>query len=425
MVRRATPGLADRSMTERRAHAKGGPANDLFSNARRPRQFGEARGGGGRAPARSDYRRRMARNAAIISLLALVTAGPLAHGSPSKKGARHRLAASKESVQWGWLDVKEPPRLTIESGDTVSVETWYHALDQIKPRSSDGPLGGPSMEEIVDLRKENDGGGPHSVTGPIYVNGAEPGDTLEIRILKIVPKEFAQNFNLPGKQFPTGVFPQDFPNGFVRYYKLDVARMTTVFKPGIVLDLKPFPGLIAAGVDPAEPKEKTGPPIKDGKGRTSTLRPWKNGSNMDLNELQAGATLFLPVFNRGGLIWIGDAHCRQGNGEVNLEALECAFKEIAIQVIVRKDLKTEWPRAENKSHWIFTGFDEDLDEAAKIAVKNAIDWLAGQTIVPMDRYEAYALASMAADCRITEMVDIRKGVHCMVPKSIFTRRGKR
>src|SRR5262249_23208871 len=370
---------------------------------------------------RIERRRPMQRNATVIPVLAVALAAPLAFGQPrpgkgTPASAHHRLPATKDNVQWGWLDVNEKPRLTIESGDTVSIETWYHALDQIKPRSSDHALEGPGMDEIARLRKANGGGGPHSITGPIYVNGAEPGDTLEIRILKIVPKEYGQNFNLPGKQFPPGLFPQDFPDGFVRYYKLDVAKGTTEFKPGIVLDLKPFPGIIAAGVDPNEPKEKAGPPIKDDKGRTSTLRPWKNGSNMDLNELQAGSTLFLPVFNRGGLIWIGDAHCRQGNGEVNLEALECAYKEIEIQPIVRKDMKIEWPQAENKDYWIFTGFDEDLTEATKIAVRNTIDWLAAQKLVPMDRYEAYAVASMAADCRITEMVDIRKGVHCMVPK---------
>ena len=177
------------------------------------------------------------------------------------------------------------------------------------------------MDDLARLRKENDGGGPHSITGPIWVNSAEPGDTPEIRILKIIPKEYGQNFNLPGKEFPTGLFPKEFPEGFVRYYKLDLVKNETEFKPGIMLDLKPFPGTIAAGVDPNEPKEKAGPPIKDDKGRTSTLRPWKNGSNMDLNQLQAVATFDPPVFQKGGLIWIGDAHCRQGNGEVNLEAL--------------------------------------------------------------------------------------------------------
>jgi acetamidase/formamidase len=337
-----------------------------------------------------------------------------ARAAASETGKHHVLSATKQTVQWGWLDPNEKPKLTVDSGDTVSVETWYHALDQIKPSLP--------MEEIVRLRLANPGGGPHSVTGPIYVNGAEPGDTMEIRILKIVPKEYGQNFNLPGKQFPTiGLLPEDFPEGFVHYYKLDVAKMETELKPGLTIDLKPFPGILAVGVDPNEPKEKAGPPIHDARGRTSTLRPWKNGSNMDLNELQAGSTLYVPVFLKGGLIWIGDAHCRQGNGEVNLEALECAFKEIEIQPIVRKEMKLDWPRAETKTHWITMGFDEDLTQAMKIAVRETIDFLTNQKMVPLSREEAYALASMMNDCRITQMVDIRKGVHCMMPKSLFAK----
>jgi acetamidase/formamidase len=355
----------------------------------------------------------------LILVLALATAGlalarqqQKARGGPSSQGKHYVLPATLETTQWGWLDPNEKPKLTVESGDTVSIETWYHALDKIKP---DMP-----MDEIVRLRLANPGGGPHSVTGPIYVNGAEPGDTLEIRILKIVPKEYGQNFNLPGKQFPAiGLLAADFPEGFVRYYKLDLIKMQTEFKPGIMIDLKPFPGIVAVGVDPNEPKEKAGPPIKDAKGRTSTLRPWKNGSNMDLNELQAGSTFYVPVFLKGGLVWVGDAHCRQGNGEVNLEALECAFKEIDIQPIVHKGMKTEWPWAETKTHWIFVGFDEDLTEAMKIATRQTVKFLSEQTLVPMSRDEAYALASLVADCRVTEVVDIRKGVHCMVPKSIF------
>ena len=335
--------------------------------------------------------------------------------TPAQTGKHHVLPATQETTQWGWLDPNEKPKLTVDLVDTVSVETWYHALDQIKPNLP--------MDEIVRLRLANPGGGPHTVTGPIYVNGAEPGDTMEIRILKIVPKEYGQNFNLPGKQFPTiGLLPADFPEGFVRYYKLDVAKMKTELKPGIMIDLKPFPGILAMGVDPNEPKEKAGPPIHDAKGRTSTLRPWKNGSNMDLNELQAGSTLYVPVFLKGGLIWVGDAHCRQGNGEVNLEALECAFKEIEIQPILHKDMKTEWPWAETKTHWIFLGFDEDLTEAMKIAVRNTIAFLTNQKMVPMSREEAYALASMVNDCRVTQMVDIRKGVHCMMPKSVFVKK---
>src|ERR1700675_417300 len=331
-------------------------------------------------------------DAAEIALFLCMPGASQAEASGvSKHASKHYvLPATADNVQWGWYDINEKPRLTIRSGDTVSIETLSHSLGQIKP--------GVSMEEIVRLRKANPGGGPHSITGPIYVEEAEPGDTLEIHILKIVPKSDAFNFNIPGKDFPTvGQLASEFPEGFVRYYKLDLAKMQTPFKPGIVIDLKPFPGTFAVGVDPNEPDAKAGPPIKDAKGRTSTLRPWKNGSNMDVNELQAGSILYMPVFQKGGLIWTGDSHCRQGNGEVNLTALECSYKEIEIKPIVRKDLKTEWPWAETKANWVFMGFDEDLNQAMKIAVDQTVDWLAKQTIVPMSREEAYALTSIVGD----------------------------
>jgi acetamidase/formamidase len=349
---------------------------------------------------------------AVSAAVALILGLAAAQAQDAGASKHHVLPATPENVQWGWYDVNEKPKLTIKSGDTVSIETLSHSLGKIKP--------GVDMDEIVKLRKGNPGGGPHSITGPIYVEGAEPGDTLEIHILKIVPKTDAFNFNIPGKDFPTvGQLASEFPEGFVRYYKLDLAKMQTQFKPGIVIDLKPFPGTFAVGVDPNEPDAKAGPPIKDAKGRTSTLRPWKNGSNMDVNELQAGSTLYMPVFQKGGLIWTGDSHCRQGNGEVNLTALECSYKEIEIKPIVRKDLKTEWPWAETKANWVFMGFDEDLNQAMKIAVDQTVNWLSKQTIVPMSREEAYALTSIVGDCRVSQVVDIRKGVHCLIPKSVF------
>jgi len=330
-------------------------------------------------------------------------------------GKYHVLPATLETTQWGWLDPKEPPKLVVNSGDTVAAETMMHAHNAIQP--------GTTMEELVKLRLANPGGGPHSVTGPIWVNGAEPGDMMEIRIKKITPKAFGTNFHLPGKQFPAvGLLAPEFPDGFVRYFYLDWDKRQAEFKPGIMIDLQPFPGILAVGVDPNEPKEKAGPPIHDAKGRTSTLRPWKNASNMDINELQEGTTLFVPILLRGGLVWVGDAHCRQGNGEVNLTALECAYKEIVMQLIVRKDMKLEWPRLETPTHWIMMGFDEDLTEAMKIAVRETINFLSTQKMVPLSRDEAYSLASMVADCRVTQMVDIRKGVHCMVPKSIFVKK---
>ena len=322
----------------------------------------------------------------------------------ARGGTYHVLPATTETTQWGWLDIGEKPKLIMNSGDTVAVETNMHALNKIQP--------GMTMDEIVALRLANPGGGPHTVTGPIYVNGAEPGDVMEIRIKKIVPKAFGVNFNLPGKQFPqVGATQEDFPLGFVRYFYLDWETKTAEFKPGITVDLKPFPGILAVGVDPNDPSPK-----KDGK--VSTLRPWKNSSNLDLNELQEGTVLFTPVFQKGGLIWTGDAHCRQGT-EVNLTAIECAFREIILQPIVRKDLKLEWPRLETPTHWIMMGFDEDLNKAFKIALRETIDFLVKQQ--KLDPYEAYSFASIAGDCRVTQMVNIRKGIHCMIAKEHFKR----
>jgi acetamidase/formamidase len=323
-------------------------------------------------------------------------------------GKHHNLPAVKEDVQWGWLDPKVKPKLTIESGDTVSVETLAHALDQIHS--------GVSMDEIVRLRKANPGGGPHSFTGPIYVNGAKPGDVLEIRILKIVPKEEGFNFHLPGKDFPTiGLLAKEFPEGYVKYFKFHDGK--TEFKPGIELTLRPFPGTLAVGIDPNDPSPRKGGVKDDPMAPVSTLRPWKNGSNMDINELTEGSKIFIPVFLDGALIWTGDSHCLQGNGEVNLTALECSYKEIEMQPIVHHDMKLEWPRIETPTHYIMVGFDEDLNVAMANAVRETIAFLSSEK--GLSRDEAYSLTSIVGDCRVSQVVDVRKGVHCMVPKSIF------
>ncbi len=352
----------------------------------------------------------------IVAALAF-TAFALGAGATAmaqQAGKHHTLGATLETTQWGWLDPKEPPKLTINSGDTVSIETMMHAHNKVQQ--------GITMDEIVALRKANPGGGPHSMTGPIYVNGAEPGDVLEIRILKIVPKTFGINFNLPGKDFPTiGALASEMPDGFVKFFYLDLEKKQAEFKPGIMIDLQPFPGTLAVGIDPNDPSPRKGG-SKDPMAPVSTLRPWKNGSNMDLNELQEGSILYVPVFLKGGLIWMGDSHCRQGNGEVSLTALECSYREILIQPIVRKDMKLEWPRAEIKTHWITMGFDEDLNKAMVNATREAVDFLTGQKMVPLTRYEAYSIVSMVGDCRVTQVVDVRKGVHCMIPKSIFTKK---
>src|SRR5215467_1967283 len=172
-------------------------------------------------------------------------------------GTYHVLPATLDTTQWGWLDPKEPPKLVVKSGDTVAIETMMNSHNKIQP--------GTTMDEIVALRKANPGGGPHSVTGPIYVEGAEPGDVMEIRFLKIVAKKVGVNFNLPGKEFQTiGALPKEFPEGFVKYFDLDWKTRTTVFKPGIAIPLRPFPGTLAVGIDPDDPSPRKGG-VKDDK----------------------------------------------------------------------------------------------------------------------------------------------------------------
>jgi acetamidase/formamidase len=211
-----------------------------------------------------------------------------------------------------------------------------------------------------------------------------------------------------------GQLAPEFPTGFVRYYYLDLDKKQTEFKPGVVIDLQPFPGTIAVGPDPNEPKEKAGPPIKDAKGRTSTLRPWKNGSNMDLNELQEGSTLYLPVFVKGALLWTGDSHAAQGNGEVNLTAVETAYKEMNVTLTVLKDVKLDMPRIETPTHWITMGYDNDLNLAWNQALAQTLKFL-GETRKVSGDAAGYLLADVS-DCRVSQVVNIKKGIHCLTPK---------
>src|SRR5947199_465192 len=295
-----------------------------------PRRQATCRGGGRPAPAtrrramaKLTAKRRLVTSLAVLGLVLAAGLYAVAQQMDESKrdrvvtvpgGKYHVLPATLETTQWGWLDPREPSKLVVASGDTVAVETMMHSHNKIQP--------GTTMEEIIALRKANPGGGPHSLTGPIYVNGAEPGDVMEIRILKITPKAFGVNFNLPGREFPTiGALASEMPDGFVRYFYLDWDKRQAEFKPGIVVDLQPFPGTLAVGIDPKDPSPRKGG-ATDPMAPVSTLRPWKNGSNMDINELQEGTTIYIPIFLKGGLVWTGASHCRPGYGAVTLTALE-------------------------------------------------------------------------------------------------------
>jgi acetamidase/formamidase len=243
--------------------------------------------------------------------------------APSRQGTVHLLPATPATTQWGWFDNAQAPVLHIHSGDTVVMETMMHGHNQVVP--------GMAIDQVKKMRTDYPGRGPHTLTGPIYVEEAEPGDVLSVHINRIVPRAYATNFNVPGM---FGEFPQAFPDGQIKFFYLDLDHNTMEFAPGIVLPIKPFPGTI--GVARAEP------------GRYSSVPPGPFAGNLDIRELTAGATLYVPVFVKGALLWSGDSHAGQGNGEINLTAIETAYKELNLTIAVIKNQKLAWPRIETR-----------------------------------------------------------------------------
>jgi acetamidase/formamidase len=298
-------------------------------------------------------------------------------------------------VRLGVIDSTLPDILEVDSGDVVVYpDTWTHFLNRVQP--------GVSIEELAQMRRDNPGKGPHSVIGPVGVRGAEPGDMLVVRFLRLLPIDWGVNFNNPG-DLGTGALPEEFPDGQVRYFDLDLEAMTAQFLPGISLPLAPFQGVF--GVAPPQG------------GVVSSVPPGQHAGNVDLRDLNEGAILYVPVWQPGGKMYTGDSHALQGDGEVNLTALETAMREVRVQVSLHKQVGWQWPFAETDTHWYALGMDRDLGEAFKIALRNTLDCL--ERRAGLTRLDAYSLASMAVSFRVTQVVDIAKGVHAMIPKSLF------
>ncbi|MDX2242515.1 MAG: acetamidase/formamidase family protein [Leptolyngbyaceae cyanobacterium bins.302] len=307
------------------------------------------------------------------------------------EGGVYLLPATDETVQWGWFNNAEPPRARIRSGDTVVMETMMASLNQVLP--------GVPIDEITRLRVDNPGRGPHTITGPIFVQGAMPGDVLKIRINRIVPRNYGSNWNLPGN-LKLGQFPGVFPEAQVKHFYLDLARGKTQFLPGIEIPVRPFPGII--GVARAE------------SGQYSTVPPGPFGGNLDCRELVQGTTIYLPVFVDGALLWSGDSHAAQGNGEINLTAIETAFSELNMTVNVIKKKPLSWPRIESSTHWITMGYDRDLNKALDILNEETLKFVAEWQ--NLSTTEARKFIDAYGDIRVAEVVNQLKGVYCMLPK---------
>ncbi|MDB5802824.1 MAG: amidase [Betaproteobacteria bacterium] len=310
--------------------------------------------------------------------------------------ATHSLTPSPKTVHWGYFDAALPPVLRIASGDRIKVETVSGSAEQMPKAPFTVPEDLKQIHAAVKPML-----GPHILCGPVWVEGAEPGDTLQVDIEEMAPREeWGYNLIAPLR----GSLPEDFPEGRLIHIPIDLKRRVATMSWGTEIPLRPFFGIMATAPRPSY-------------GKVTSIVPREYGGNMDNKELIAGTTLYLPVFNPGALFSVGDGHGVQGDGEVCLSALETALRG-TLRLTVRKDMQLKFPRAETPTHYITMGMDEDLDDAAKQALREMIKLL--QSIAGLSASDAYTLCSLACDLRVTQLVDGNKGVHAMIAKNMAT-----
>ncbi len=304
----------------------------------------------------------------------------------------HHLESSPKTVHWGAFDAAMRPVTTIASGDRITIETINGAPDRM-PRSGFEIL--PEYAPIHAAVKPRLPG--HILTGPVAVAGAEPGDALEIEIERV---ELRQDWGFNMVRPQAGALPDDFHRSQLTHIPLDRAKGVGRLAWGAEIPLRPFFGVM--GVAP--PAEW---------GAVSTIEPRRNGGNMDNKELVAGTRLWLPVLAPGALFSVGDGHGAQGDGEVCVTAIETALTG-TFRIHLRKGVSLAWPRAETPSHAITMAFDPDLDDAARMALREMIALVA--TRKGLSREDAYMLCSLAADLRITQLVNRNNGAHVMLER---------
>src|SRR5947207_9702295 len=322
--------------------------------------------------------------------------------SQAQSSQTHELKLIPANVHWGYYDPAVKPVLRAASGDTIRVETMLaRGVQRLRAAGVPDAEIPESLKAVENGVKER-GPGAHPLTGPIWIEGAERGDSLEIKIQGF---EFLHPYGVGGFVPNGGTLPEEFPYVGIKLVRFDPRSGFADFAPGIRLKLAPFFGSIGVAPDSLV-------------GRISRGPPGSHAGNLDNKELVAGSTLYLPVHTPGALLSMGDGHGMQGDGEVTLTALETSLVG-TVQVTVRKGKRLIWPRAETPTHYITMGLHTDLDEAARLATREMVDFLV--TEKGMKRDDAYVLCSLAADLHITQLVDGTKGVHALVAKSIFTR----
>ncbi len=341
----------------------------------------------------------MKRAALAVAFAGLALAGTLAARPQTPK--THRLEATPDTVAYGyyWSDAR--PALRIASGEIIDVDTLLASTPAALGRAGVPPDQIQESLKAITTQVTGDRRGPggHILTGPVYVEGAEPGDALEVKILSI---DFAIDYGYNGC---SGFVPENCDKAAgMKIIKLDKKAMTAEFMPGIVIPLRPFYG--SMGVAPA-------PEI----GRLSSVPPGRHAGNIDNRELGVGSTLYIPVFVPGALFELGDGHAAQGDGEVDQTAIETSFRG-RVQLTVRKGMKLAWPRAETPTDYIAMATDPDLKVATTAAIQEMVNFLAETK--GLTAHQAYQLTSIAGNVAITQLVDKPNlGVHVRLPKSIF------
>ena len=316
-------------------------------------------------------------------------------------GKRHELPSNKDTVRVGAMDPKAPAAVTVDSGDWVHYpDTWVNWADEAKY--------GMPFDAREPIRKRYPAG-PYSLVGPVAVRGAEPGDWIECRMLRLRPIEWGWNSSPLG----VGALPTEFKKPYLQYFKFDDARKQASFKNGIAYELQPTQGVIAA--------------MPAGNDPVSGILSGAYGGNIVLRELTEGASIFLPVQRAGGMIWTGDSHAAQGDGVVNQTAIETAMEDMRIQFILHKRSPLKTVMVETPTHWIGLGYGDTLEAALTSSLLNTMNWLA--PLAKIERDDVYSLVSVAGSVRVTQYSHQTntnytskppKGVHTMVPKNVFT-----
>lgn len=346
------------------------------------------------------YHTTLARAGTLTALAGLLTA--------SAHAADHHLRSIPSNMVWGYFAADTPAVMTIKSGDTVVIDTV--SLGGITDENPEKffidhgiSLDNPVVKESIAIKKEVKSLGikGHMMTGPIFIEGAEAGDTLEVRVLDIKSRlPYGMNSGGPGR----GGIPDVVPRPYQKYIPFDMARNVAKFSDVIEVPLKPFQGVMAVAPTPDRGKLPSGPPYSD------------IGGNFDNKHLGKGATVYLPVQIPGALFHVGDPHAAQGNGEVSISAIESA-NTVTMQFIIHKDMKIKAPVAETATHYIVMGLDVELSTAMHKAILASIDFLKEKK--KLDFFDALALCSVAVDFEVTQVVDGTKGIHAMIPKALF------